>query len=159
MTVEEQGKGCWEWGGMTVPETCGRSGAGVMLRALQTLPQQQCYHHLWLPGLLHSHKQPLCFGALDFTRANIRGMRISTLHQHILREIRPYALKCRYSHQKRPTWIQLRNINSSTALIHLQSGRSAKYLKKCLANKFAQMHFESTVIGLAIFLSRKGGSN
>lgn len=95
--------------------------------------------------------------ALGFDRANVRGRRISTLHQHIFREIKCCALKRNYSQQKRPTFIQLSNINSSTALIRLQSGRSAKYLKKHFMNQFAQMHFERVIIGLATFLNRKGG--
>ena len=72
--------------------------------------------------------------ALDLTRANVHRMKISTLHPHIFREIKSCAFKCNYAHQKCPTFIQLRNINSSSALIRLQSGRSAKYLKKNFTN-------------------------
>lgn len=63
--------------------------------------------------------------ALDFSRANVHGKMISTLHQHIFREIKSCSLKHNCSHQKCPTFIQLRNINRFTALICLQSGCSA----------------------------------
>lgn len=110
-TVKKQGKWCWDWGGMTML----RTWAGSFLHHRPSLDTSVTI----TLGFQGHSAFSINYFALDFARANI-----STLHQHIVREIKSCICQCYYWHQNCPIFIQWGEATSSTMLDHLQLGCS-----------------------------------